>query len=217
MNTKENLVITISREVGSGGRTVGRALAEKLGVRYSDKQLIESLQKKFDLTVENIEKMKGKKKDWLEEFVNFVAPVPSSRMTLPYDTGLRIQDFIPTVTRDDVYQAECEIVKSIADEGPCVIAGRSAFFILAGRPNVLNVFITASDGNRIKRIMRRQNLSEEEAKEVMAKVDSARENFVKRYAGVSRYDARNYDLVINMDHVSEDEAVNLILSYAGRS
>ncbi len=209
MDTNEKFVITISREVGSGGRTVGRKLAEKLGVRYSDKQLIGALQNKFSLSVEKIEKLKGKKKDWFEEFIDYVAPRPTSSLTLPYDTGIRLR----SVTQEDVFKAESAILSGIADEGSCVIAGRSAFFILAGRKNLVNVFISASRENRIARVMRRQNLTEEQAAEVVDKVDSARDNYVMRHTGLSRYDARNYDLVLNMDHLSEDAAVKLILEY----
>ena len=75
---KDPFVITISREVGSGGRTIGRKLAEKLGVRFSDKELIDALQAKLNLTASGIEELKGKKKRWLDDFIQMVAPVPKS-------------------------------------------------------------------------------------------------------------------------------------------
>lgn len=77
---KEPFVVTISREVGSGGRTIGRKLAEKLGVRFSDKELVDELQKKLNLTVDSIEELKGKKKRWLDDFIQMVAPMPMSGM-----------------------------------------------------------------------------------------------------------------------------------------
>ena len=70
MNTKEPFVITISREVGSGGHTVGSMLAKKLDIRFCDKQLLESLEKQFDLSAGEIEKLKGKKKNWLADFAS---------------------------------------------------------------------------------------------------------------------------------------------------
>lgn len=78
MNLKEPFVITVSRQIGSGGHTVGRILAEKLGVRYCDKDLVKALEKKFDLTVSGIEKLKGEKKNWLADALQFISPVPSA-------------------------------------------------------------------------------------------------------------------------------------------
>ena len=72
---EEKIIITISRELGSGGRTVGRKLAEALGVRYSDKELISKLRNKFQLSAVGIEKLKGEKKTWFSEFLQMVAPV----------------------------------------------------------------------------------------------------------------------------------------------
>ena len=79
MNVKEPFVITISREVGSGGHTVGRILSEKLHVRYCDKLLLESLEKQFDLSAAEIENLKGRKKNWLADILGHVAPVPPGR------------------------------------------------------------------------------------------------------------------------------------------
>ena len=212
MNTKEQFIITISREIGSGGRTIGRKLAEKLGVRYCDKQLVESLKEKFDLTISNIEKLKGEKKNWLSDLIKFIAPVPKACELLNKDSKY-IVEFRNDVTSDDIFKAETEILRSLADEGSCVIAGRSGFYILKDRPNKVDIFITASRDSRIARVMRKQDMSAEEAGGVVDSVDQTRENYIKRYTGMSRYDARNYDLVLNMDGITEDDAVDLILSY----
>lgn len=212
MNTNENFVITISRELGSGGRTVGRKLAAALDVRYSDKELIGQLMKQFNLTASGIEQLKGKKKNWIADFITFVAPVPKVGMLVDTDSRY-VQEFRPDLTTDDLFKAETEILQSIADEGSCVIAGRSGFFVLKDRPNKLDIFITASPEHRIERVMRKQQLSREEAEAAIERVDKARDNYVQRYTGMSRNDARNYDLCLNMDGLSEDDAVELILSY----
>ena len=212
MNTNGNFVITISRELGSGGRTVGRKLAEQLGVRYSDKELIRALMDKFNLTDSGIEKLKGEKKSWLADFIQLVAPVPKVGMLIDTDSRY-VQEFRADLTTDDVFKAETESLREIAAEGPCVIAGRSGFFVLEGHPDKVDVFITASREKRIARVMRKQQLDREAAEAVIGRVDETRENYVRRYTGKSRYDARNYDLVINMDGLSEDEAVALILQY----
>ncbi len=212
MNTDERFIITISREVGSGGHTVGRKLAEALDVRYCDKELIKQLMKEFNLTASGIEQLKGKKKNWFADFIQFVAPMPKVSMLVDTDSRY-IQEFRPDITTDDIYKAETEILKGIADEGSCVIAGRSGFFVLKDHPNKLSIFITAPMEHRIERVMRKQQLTREQAETVIKSVDEARDNYVQRYTGTSRNDARNYDLVLNMDRLSEDDAVQLILSY----
>ncbi len=212
MNTNEKFVITIAREIGSGGRTIGRKLAAKLGVRYSDKELIRNLREKFNLTTYSIEKLKGEKKSWLADFIQMVAPMPKVGMLLDADSKF-LQELRSDVTTNDIYKAESEILNAIAEESSCVIAGRSGFFVLKDHPNKLDVFITASRENRIKRIVRKQHLTETEAETIMDSIDEARDNYVKRYTGKSRYDARNYDIVLNADNHTEDEIVDIILSY----
>ena len=213
MNLNEPFVITVSREIGSGGHTVGKILADKLKTFYFDKYLIEQLTKKFGLTTSAIEKLKGEKKNWLVEMLHSLAPVPSAQ-ALDVDAKFS-QEFRINVTPDDIYEAETEILKELADEGSCVIAGRSGFFVLRDHPNHLHVFITASDEYRVQRIMRKQCLKEASARALMKSIDEARENYIKRHTGTSRYDARNYDLVLKADAHSEEELANLILSYIG--
>ncbi|MBQ7623627.1 MAG: cytidylate kinase-like family protein [Bacteroidales bacterium] len=214
MKLNEPYVITVSREIGSGGRTVGRKLAARLGVRYSDKQLVDSLKEKFNLSVSSIERLKGEKKNWLSELIQHVAPVPKISEITNVD-GRFVQGLRKDVTASDVFSAEKEILNAIADEGSCVIAGRSGFFVLKDRPQKVDIFITASRDKRIERVMQKQGLTREQAAAVVDSVDDTRENYIRRYAGVSRYDARNYDLSINMDFLSEDEAVELILRFLG--
>ena len=212
MNVNQNFVITISRELGSGGRTVGRRLAAELDVRYSDKELVNQLEDQFKLTSSGIEQLKGKKKNWMADFIQLVAPVPKVKMLVDTDSKY-IQEFRPDLTTDDLYKAESEILQGIAAEGSCVIAGRSGFFILKDHPNKVDIFITASIEHRIQRVMRKQQLSREEAEAAIRRVDEMRDNYIKRYTGKSRYDLRNYDLTISMDELSEDDAVKLILMF----
>lgn len=215
MNTSEKFVITISRELGSGGRTVGRKLAHALNVRYSDKELVEELMKRFNLTTAGIEKLKGEKKTWISDFIQMVAPVPKISMLLDIDEKY-LSEFRPDVTSADIFKAESEILKAIAAEGSCVIAGRSGFFVLKDCPNRLDVFITASREHRVERVARKQNLSPEQAALLIDKIDAERDNYIKKFAGVSRYDLRNYQLVLNMDNLSEDDAVAMILKFIGK-
>ena len=208
MNTHEKFVITISREVGSGGRSIGRKLAEKLQVRFLDKQLIGELIRRFNLSAGEIERIKGKKTNWFSEFAAFVKAAPSQETLL----GPSPAEYQVTTT-EDIFRCAREIMTAFAQEGSCVIAGRSAFFVLKDEPNKLDIFIHASREHRVERIMQKQGVSEAEAQQIIEKVDEGREHFVKRFARVSRYDLRNYDLVLNMDNLSADQAVELILQY----
>jgi len=216
MNTSEQFVITISRELGSGGRTVGRKLAEALNVRYSDKELIHELMKRFNLTVSGIEKLKGEKKSWISDFIQMVAPVPKMSLLTGQKNGKYMTEFRADVTSADIFEAESDILKAIAGEGSCVIAGRSGFFVLRDCSNKLDVFITASKEHRVERVARKQGLTPEQAAILIDKIDRDRENYIRKFAGMSRYDLRNYHLVLNMDNLTEDQAVDLILKYIGK-
>ncbi|MBQ9411282.1 MAG: cytidylate kinase-like family protein [Bacteroidales bacterium] len=215
MDTTQNFVITISRELGSGGRTVGRLLAQELNVRYSDKELVQELMKRFSLTASGIEKLKGEKKTWISDFIQMVAPVPKMSMLIDKDEKF-LTEFRPDVTSADIFKAESEILQAIAAEGPCVIAGRSGFFVLKDCPNKLDIFITASREHRVERVARKQNLTPEQAGLLIDQIDKERDNYIRSFAGVSRYDLRNYQLVLNMDNLTEEAAVALILKFIGK-
>ena len=204
MNKNEKFVITINRELGSGGRTVGRLLAERLQVKYYDKALIEQLTKKFNLSVEEIERIKAQKKTWWNEFNNYYKMLNSTVKPMEAET---------VISNNILFNTEKEILTTLAEEESCVVAGRSGFLVFRNHPNHLNVFIEASTEHRIERLMRKKNLQREEAINIINKVDKDRETFIKKYDDTSRYDTRNYHLIINMDELSEEGAADVIMSY----
>ena len=210
MNKNMKFVITINRELGSGGRTVGRKLAEKLGVEFYDKALIKALQEKFHLSVAEIEKLKGQKQGWWTDIKRIMQIGPGMNANYYLPQKGNEYDLLDT---KEIFQAEKEILKGIAEEESCVVAGRSGFFVFRNHPNHLSILIQASMPFRIERVMRKQNLTEEEARKTIEKVDKMRENYVKEYTKTSRYDTRNYDLVISADGKTEDQIADMILSY----
>lgn len=212
MDIKDKFVITICREIGSGGRSIGRKLAQKLGVRFCDKELINALREKFNVTASQIEKIKGEKKNWLADLIKSTAPIPEFILLNDPNSAYLGKVQMP-ITTDNIFAAETEILRELAEESSCVIAGRSGFFVLKDHPNKVDIMITASREKRIQRVSAKQNLPEEQAALIVDDVDKSRENYVKRFTGKSRYDSRNYDLVINVDDLTEDEAVEVILSY----
>ena len=204
MKKNEKFVITINRELGSGGRTVGRLLATRLQVKYYDKALIEQLTKKFNLSAEEIERIKGQKKNWWNEFNNYYKVLNSTVKPMEAET---------VITTNILFNTEKEILTTLAKEESCVVAGRSGFLVFRDHPNHLNVFIEASMEHRIERLMRKKNIMRQEAIDIINKVDKEREIFIQKYDDTSRYDTRNYHLIINMDELSEEGAVDVIMSY----
>ena len=204
MNPNNKFIITINRELGSGGRTVGRKLAEKLGVEYFDKAVINALQERYNLSVEQIEHLKGQETSWWEQF--------KRKMTFSESEYELNQTNIET---EDVFRAETQVLKALAKDQSCVIAGRTACYIFREHPNHLSIFIQASMLSRVARVSREQNMTKEQARLTIDKVDKMRENYVKKHTGTSRYDTRNYQIVISADGKTEEEMTDIIMQYIG--
>lgn len=205
MKKNEQFVITINREVGSGGRTVGRKLAERLNVKYYDKALVEGLTSKYGLTLEQIERLKASKGSWWQDFNLFYR---SFRGKPSGDSGEEVK---PTTA--SMFETERRILEELASQESCVIAGRTTFLVFRDWPHHVSVFIQASMQHRIERIMERQGLTMAHALDVIEKLDADRETYIKKYSDKSRYDTRNYQLVLSMDELSEDAAVDVIMAY----
>jgi cytidylate kinase len=210
MKLNERFVITINRELGSGGRTIGEKLAQRLNVPFYDKALIQGLKEKYELTTEEIERLKGQKHNWWADFKRSLKIMPSYAAPQMIPSRDEMPDFLIT---DDIFQTETEILKGIADDESCIIAGRSGFFVFRDHPNHLSILIQASLEYRISRLVKKRGISREEAQSIIKEVDTGRENYVKKYTGTSRYDTRNYDIVLNADEHTEEEIVELILQY----
>ena len=212
MNKNEQFVITINRELGSGGRTVGRLLAEKLDVPFYDKAVIKALQEHYNLTVEEIERLKGRKHSWWADV----------ERVLKLDAGMSSNYYLPQksdapdlLTTDEMFKTETLILQDLASEKSCVVAGRSGFHVFRDHPNHLSILIQASMDYRVKRVARKQGITEDEARKTIEKVDKMRENYVKKYTGTSRYDTRNYQLVIAADGKTEEDIASIIMQYIG--
>lgn len=208
METTKKFVITINRELGSGGRTIGRKLAERLNVKFYDKALIKELTKKFELSVEELEKVKASKRNWWNDFVQGYLN--------RYNVEERFNVEVNVATTENIFRVESQFLKKLAADESCVIAGRSGFYIFRNEPNAIKILIQSTMEKRIERVMEKQGLTEEEAKTVIAKVDKGREHYTQQFSGTSRYDTRNYDLVINVANLTEDEAVDIIMNYINK-
>lgn len=177
---------------------------------FYDKAVIQALKEKYELTTEEIERLKGQKHNWWADLKRSFKIMPSYAAPNIIPSSTAIPDFLIT---DDLFETEKEILKGIAADESCVIAGRSGFFVLRDHPNHLSILIQARMEERIKRLVERRGISAKEAEKILKEVDVARESYVNKYTGTSRYDTRNYDLVFNVENHTEDEIVDLILMY----
>ena len=194
MKRNEKFVIAINRELGSGG------------------PLIKTLEERYSLSVEEIEKLKGQSHNWLAELKRALFASEGIAVTSNYILAVPGDKPVQPTTYD-MFMAEQEILKSIAEDESCVIAGRSGFYVFRDHPNHLSVLIQASMPFRIERVMRKQNMTREQAVKTIEQIDKMRENYIKEFTKTSRYDTRNYDLVITADGKTEDQIVDIIMKY----
>ena len=190
-----NRVITISREFGSGGRTIGKLVAERLGIPCYDQELIEKIEEKSGLAKEFIAErgeytLKG---GWL-------ANAFADRSL----NGLSVQDYLWTVQR--------KIIIELAEEGPCVIVGRCADYILADKADCLKVFIHASMEKRAERIVEKYGESAEAPEKRLRDKDLRRSSYYHFYTDMEWGIAKNYDVALDSGVVGLDRCVDIIAS-----
>jgi cytidylate kinase len=213
MNKNEKFVITLNRELGSGGRTIGRLIAERLGVPFYDKALINALEEKYGLTPDEIERMKGRSHSWWADFkraMNIGAELNAKQYSNYQIDAEKLPDALST---DEIFATEQEVLRGIAADESCVIAGRCGFYVFREHPNHLSILIQASMESRVARLASKRNITPEKARDIIEHVDKMRENYVNKYTGTSRYDTRNYDLVLRVDGKTEEELADIIMQY----
>ena len=195
---KPKFVIAINREFGSGGREIAYKLGELLNVNVYDRAILETLTSKFNLTVEEMQRIKAAKPNWWNEFCRFYQQFGAAGQggyTPPEDRE---------VTSQQIYLAETQILRDLASQESCIIIGRSGFHIFRNHPYAMRIFFIADRKARVKRVMEKFALDEDAASMRIDKTDEARETYTQAVAGVSRYDARNYDFVFNVTQVPTD-------------
>jgi len=190
-------VICIGRSYGAGGRTVGRLVAEKLGVPYYDSELLVKAAESSGLTRKYLESQ--------DEKTVILAPLYQS-------IGFGTADYVPLEQKAAC--AQREIIEKIASEGPCVIVGRRADRILAGKANILSAFICGSEEARAKHVAEREHMTVKEASQLIAKADRERMMYYNQSTGARWGNPSSYDLCINTDAVSFETAADSIARLA---
>ena len=198
----ENRVITIARSYGSGGRKMGRLLAKELGYEYYDREILRIASDESGISEELFRQADEKQHIPLFR----IARVVYTGEVIPPDRD----DFI---SNENLFRYQAKIIRELAATRNCVIVGRCANFILRGRDNVLNVFVTAPVVDCVRRVMETDGLNLEEAEKKIKKIDKRRADYFKYFTGRQWQDAALYDLCLNTGHMSEQKCVDIVRAY----
>ena len=188
-NLENQIIITLSREYGSGGRYIGKLVAEKLGIKLYDKEFVAKLAEETGLSSEYIENNE-QKRGTLETLNN------------GYYSGLS--------NSDELFIKESELIKKVANENSCVIVGRCADFILKENKNVFKVFVYSNMENKVKRATDIYGLDKNKAEKEINRINKLRANHYKYYTEKDWSNPENYDICINSDSLGVERAADLI-------
>ncbi len=198
-----NLIITIGRQCGSGGRAIGNRLAEKLNIKCYDKELLTLAAKQSGLCKELFE-------------THDERPTNSFLYSLVMDTysmGYTTSSFLDMPLNHKVFLAQFDTIKKLAEEESCIIVGRCADYALADHPNRTSVFISADMDAKIERISKLYDMTKEKAKDTIIKTDKKRSNYYNYYSNKKWGDVGSYDLCLNSTRLGIEGTVDLILEY----
>lgn len=190
-----NKIITISRELGSGGKYIGELVAKKLNIPFYDKEIMEKVAEEtgfVDQFVERISEYAPSKNIFAYAFVGRSA------------SGESIEDYINNIQR--------KIILDIAEKSPCVIVGRSADYILKDKHDTLNVFICGDIEEKKKRLSSLRGITEEEAEKLMKETDKKRSINYKYYTGQTWGNIKNYTMVLNSTKIGVEKCADIIIS-----
>ena len=191
LNPGNNIIITIAREYGSGGRYVGKLLADKLGIKFYDKDLVQITSKESGLNTSYIE----------ENEQNIHGNLLSSFNT-QYGDNLS--------NDDNLFIAESKAVKEVASKGSCVIVGRCSNYILRDTENVFNIFLYSDDENKVKRAVTYYGIDQKNALKEINKINKAREKHYNYYTQREWKDLNNYNLAMNVDTYGVERTASIL-------
>ena len=196
-------VITISRQYGSGGREIGAKLAQKLGIPFYDDELIARAAKESgfaEAAFDNVEKRAT------NSFLYSIAMGMNAY-------GNQDIGFTHLSLDDQLYLAQSNIIRKVAQEGPCVIVGRCADYILRDQEDIVNIFIWAGMKARKERVIRLYNVAKNKAEDELLKADKRRANYYNYHANEKWGKTENYHLSLRSDYIGIDNAVESIIHY----
>lgn len=199
-----NVIYTIGREFGSGGKAVGTMLAERLGIQCYDKELLQRAAADSGFCKEIFENHDEK-------------PTSSFLYSLVMDTysfgGYSSAAFLDMPLNHKVFLAQFETIKKLASEESCVIVGRCADYALSELPTCINTFIHADMDVRIKRVASDMQISENKARDIIQKNDKQRASYYNYYTSKKWGDSRGYHLTLDSSQLGIEGCVDMILDY----
>ena len=197
-------IITISREFGSGGRTIGRMVAEKLGIPFYDKELVEQIALESGFAPKYVEEH-GEHSPTGSLFSYAFAPqgIPGVM------NGLSTADFL--------WNVQCSVILQLAEKGPCVIVGRNADYILKDHPEALHAYVFADVPYRAERIVRLYGESEKSPEQRLAEKDKRRRVNYQHYTGRTWGQAQNYDICLDTGVLGVDQCVDILVNIVENS
>ena len=199
---EKKVVITIGRELGSGGREIGKIVASKLGIAYYDKELLAEVSKESGLCKEFIEQHEETPtKSFLYSLVMGVS-------------GYANNTYTNVPLEQKVFLAQFDTIKKIADEKSCVIVGRCADYALEERDNVFSVFIHAPKEYRYKVVSENNKISLNEAEDVVNKADKKRASYYNYYTNRKWGASSSYNMSIDGSLLSKEETADIIVDVA---
>lgn len=199
-----NKIYTIGREFGSGGKAIGEKLAERLGIKLYDKELLQQAAKDSGFCEEIFENHDEK-------------PTNSFLYSLVMDTysvsGYSAAPFLDMPLNHKVFLAQFETIKKIAATESCVIVGRCADYALADNPDCINIFIHADMDIRVRNICKSLNVTENKARDIINKTDKQRASYYNYYTSKKWGDSKSYNLSLDAGKLGIDNCVEMILKY----
>lgn len=200
----QNYTITIARGYGSGGKTIGKMLAEELGVTFYDRELLRMASDESGIN----EQLFGKADEKLKSTMLFKAARKVYKGELiPPD---RRDDF---VSNDNLFNYQAKVIKELSKEETCVVVGRCADYVLKDQKNVLKIFVHAPLEDCITTLLGMTSLTRKEAEKKILKTDKDRAAYYKYYTGRDWDDAKNYDLCLNSSELGFEKCVEIIKAY----
>ena len=201
----QNTIITVGRQFGSGGREIGKMLAETFGYTYYDKELISVAAQESGLCEDVFEKADERASSSLA----YVFPLGFSYMGMfsPYHDIL---------SNDGLFKLQSDAIRKLAEKESCVLVGRCADYILRDHPDCISLFIHSDMEHRIKRVTERQNITVEQARELIEKTDKSRAAYYNYYTNKTWGASASYDLSINIDILGARGTVDFIKEFIDR-
>ena len=199
----KHFVINIGRQLGSGGRAIGRLLADSMGARYLDRELLTLAADRSGLSPEIFERT-DEHKGFLHTLAGSLFPAFSAH-TGYYDES---------VNDDTLFRLQSEAIRRAAQEAPCIIIGRCADYVLRDMPRTVNVFVVADRRDRIARLCRMNNITEAEAARRIDKGDQRRAEYYNFYTQQRWGAAETYDLCLNTSLFGIERAAEIIRQFA---